>query len=172
MLQMKQVAWLVVLCCLFEITTYFQQKELSWADVTKHSDHPGSQTSPQAVVTNNEFLATQFKGSRTPCLLKPVKMSAGNNKWAWESRAKVRAECCNCLVKLDLHILHRDCCVSAPHFTMSPMTTRTQHWSQCVHTSAVQVWLLFSCLFILKINHIFLTHGWTNDEGISYITDS
>lgn len=44
----------------------------------EHSAHHNSQTSLQPVVTNNQLLAQQFKGSGTRCLLKLVKRAEGS----------------------------------------------------------------------------------------------
>jgi len=72
----------------------------------RNNSHHDSQTSLQAVVTNYQFLAAQFKGSRTFCLLKLVMRVQRNKDGAWEAGAKVKPECYNyfrnwngCLVK-------------------------------------------------------------------------
>lgn len=61
----------------------------------KRSDHRDSQTSLQAVVTNDQLLAAQFKGSETPCLLKLVQRAEGDKGREWEIGAKVKPKCYN-----------------------------------------------------------------------------
>lgn len=61
----------------------------------KHSDHHDSQTSLQAVVTNDQLLAAQFKGSGTPRLLKLVQRAEGDKGREWEIGAKVKPKCYN-----------------------------------------------------------------------------
>lgn len=61
----------------------------------KHSGHHDSRTSLQAVVTNNQLLAAQFKGSGTPRLLKLVKRAERNKGREWGTGAKVKPECYN-----------------------------------------------------------------------------
>lgn len=90
----------------------------------KHSDHD-SQTSLQAVVTNDQFLAAQFKGSRTCRLLKLVKRAVGNKDGERETGAKVTPERYNYSCETGT-VLYRHGGVSALQFRVSLVTKRLQ----------------------------------------------
>lgn len=63
----------------------------------KHSGHHDSQTALQAVVTNDQLLAAQFKGSGTPPLVKTCQEDGGKQRLRIrKSGAKVKPGCYNC----------------------------------------------------------------------------
>lgn len=99
----------------------------------KHGYHHDSETSLQAVVTNDQFLAAQFKWSRTRSLLELVMRWERKKDRAWESGAKVTPEGYNYLwTRTDLHrhrlVLSLGC----------QLLRRSCDWLQCAYTSAVQ----------------------------------